>query len=400
MLGIAEFLCLEKGLDWAFCDTDSLAIARPDNMAQSEFLERAQSICDWFSGLNPYQKKGPIFKIEDANYPIARSTGNRQFEPLYCYCISAKRYVLFNLGTAGEIIIRKASAHGLGHFLASYDADDAPQSIPAPSIPLSDIGVDRWHYDLWYKIIQAALAGHPDQVDLSYHEALKRPAVSRYGATTPALLKWFERFNSGREYPNQVKPFNFLNAFHAQSQFELPDAAQWGQPKPGRPRKQLDAKPIAAFNRNIREAAKGAFDRETGKPIPATELKTYAEALAQYHLRPETKFLNGDYCDRGRTERRHVIATKFLHIGKEANKWEKQHFLGEDEDAEVEYGVDPRADDSSDRLRDLCRRHGERATARNLGISRTALRQAVRLGRKAMSRAIRGRLDVALTISS
>ena len=56
---------------------------------------------------------------------------------------------------------------------------------------------------------------------------------------------------------------------------------------------------------------------------------TYAEALAQYHLRPEAKFLNGDFCDRGRTERRHVIATQIVHIGKEANKWEEHYFLGE-----------------------------------------------------------------------
>ena len=65
---------------------------------------------------------------------------------------------------------------------------------------------------------------------------------------------------------------------------------------------------------------------------------TYAEALAQYHLRPEAKFLNGDFCDRGRTERRHVFATQLVHIGKEANKWEEQHFLGEDDEAEIEYG--------------------------------------------------------------
>jgi hypothetical protein len=52
--------------------------------------------------------------------------------------------------------------------------------------------------------------------------------------------------------------------------------------------------------------------------------------LAQYHLCPEAKFLNGDFCDRGLTERRHVIATQLVHIGKEANKWEEQHFLGED----------------------------------------------------------------------
>ena len=128
-----------------------------------------------------------------------------------------------------------------------------------PSVKLDDIGVDRWQYDLWYKIVQAALEGHPDQVDLSYHDNLKRPAVSRYGATTPALLKWFEAFNSGREYPDQVKPFNFLNAYHARPQFELPDAEQWAMPKRGRPRKQLDVKPIAAFNRNISRSRKGGI---------------------------------------------------------------------------------------------------------------------------------------------
>ena len=67
-------------------------------MDEAEFFERAQSICDWFSPLNPYEKKGSIFKIEDANYPTAESADGLKFEPLYCYCISAKRYALFNLG--------------------------------------------------------------------------------------------------------------------------------------------------------------------------------------------------------------------------------------------------------------------------------------------------------------
>ena len=392
MLAIAESLCVAKGLDWAFCDTDSMAIAKPDDMDEAEFFERAQSICDWFSPLNPYEKKGSIFKIEDANYPTAESADGLKFEPLYCYCISAKRYVLFNRGPTGEIIIRKASAHGLGQYLPPYEADDAPSSIPTPSVPLNDIGVERWQYDLWYMIIRAALDGHPDQVDLSYHDALKRPAVSRYGATTPTLLKWFEAFNAGRVYPEQVKPFNFLNAYHARAQFELPDAEQWAKANRGRPKKQSDVKPVSPFNKNIREAAKAAFDRESGKPVAASLLMTYTEAVAQYHLRPESKFLNGDFCDRGRTERRHVVATQILHIGKEANKWEEQYFLGEDEDAEIEYGVD-QSDGSLDAaIRELCDRFGERVAAQNLGISRTALRRALKYGAAALSPPRRTRL--------
>ncbi len=205
MLGIAERLCIEKGLDWAFCDTDSLAIAKPDGVGEAEFFERARSICGWFSPLNPYEKKGSIFKIEDANFPVAASGDGRKFEPLYCFCISAKRYALFNLGNSGEIIIRKASAHGLGQFLPPYEADDAP-SIPPPAVELNDIGVERWQYDLWYKIVLAALDGHPDQVNLAYHDNLNRPAVSRYGATTPALLKWFDALNCKREFPTRSSP--------------------------------------------------------------------------------------------------------------------------------------------------------------------------------------------------
>jgi hypothetical protein len=110
MLGMAESLCLQKGLDWAFCDTDSMAIAKPDLMGQSEFFERALFICHWFSALNPYQEKAPIFKVEEANDPLAENKTDSSFEPLYCYCISAKRYALFNIGGAGEVIIRKASA--------------------------------------------------------------------------------------------------------------------------------------------------------------------------------------------------------------------------------------------------------------------------------------------------
>ena len=116
---------------------------------------------------------------------------------------------------------------------------------------------------------------------------------------------------------------------------------------------------------------------------------TYAEALAQYHLRPEAKFLNGDFCDRGRTERRHVIATQLVHIGKEANKWEEQHFLGEDEDAEIEYGVDEAASGLDDGLRTACQAIGQREVARQLGVSRTALRRALKYGVDAMTRSTR-----------
>jgi hypothetical protein len=110
----------------------------------------------------------------------------------------------------------------------------------------------------------------------------------------------------------------------------------------------------------MRQAARFTFDRETGNSVNANALATYAEALAQYHLRPEAKFLNGDFFDRGRTERRRVVATQLLHIGKEANKWEEQHFLGEDEDAEIEYGASEDTTRLDPTIRDLCDKVGQR----------------------------------------
>ena len=38
MLAIAESLCFEKDLDWAFCDTDSMAIAKPRETGEAEFF--------------------------------------------------------------------------------------------------------------------------------------------------------------------------------------------------------------------------------------------------------------------------------------------------------------------------------------------------------------------------
>lgn len=88
-------------------------------------------------------------------------------------------------------------------------------------------------------------------------------------------------------------------------------------------------KPIAPFDRDHAKAAANAFDRESEEPVPLTSLRSYAEALAQYHLHPESKFLNGDYFDRGTTQRRHIHAAGIRHIGKESNDWERQAMLGE-----------------------------------------------------------------------
>ena len=320
MLGIAEKLVLDEGLDWAFCDTDSLAMIRPDGMTRSVFHQKADAVIDWFEPLNPYRKPGSILKIEDVNYRV----DSRNREPLYCFAISAKRYALFNLDADGNPILRKASAHGLGHLIDPYSDDEAPANIRPPQLPLTQIGVKRWQHDFWINIIQAALIGKPDQVILDWHPSLMRPAASRYTASSPQMLSWLESWNNDKEYKAQVRPFGFLLSFTARTGlFELPldlKASFIEAPKRGRPKKKATYKPIAPYSSNPSVALSSIFDRVTGDKITPEKLKTYADALVQYHLSCEDKFMNGEFRNRGRTVRRYVVATGIDLIGKEANR--------------------------------------------------------------------------------
>ena len=320
MLGIAEKLTIENGLDWAFCDTDSLAITRPENISRNEFRKRTQKLIDWFEPLNPYQKPGSILQLENINFGI----DSDQLEPLYCFAISAKRYALFNQDSKGRPILRKASAHGLGHLIEPYTDENAPPELPRPQAPLPAIGVRRWQHDFWLKIIEAALDGHPDQVPLDWHPSLSQPAAQKYAASSPQLLAWVDEWNRERPYEEQIRPFGFLLAYMPRTGIFAPppdpEACVVDGPKRGRPPKSDELKPIAPYDSDPVRTLPNVFGRITGEFIPSDKLKTYEEALSQYYLSPETKFFNADYFDRGRTERRNVVATGIVLIGKEANR--------------------------------------------------------------------------------
>jgi hypothetical protein len=319
MLGLAEKLTVDCGLDWAFCDTDSLAIVRPDRLSRVEFRRRAAEVIDWFVPLNPYKMAGSILQIEKINYRLDSET----FEPLYCFAISAKRYALFNLD-GKQLTLRKASAHGLGHLMEPYTDEGAPPELPKPRVPLGEIGVARWQHDFWLRILRAAVDGDPDHVSLDWHPSLSLPAAQRYSASSPHLLAWLDQYNARKAYDDQIRPFGFLLVFTARSGVlaDYPDLESCVvyESTRGRPTKCGESKPIAPFDSDPACALAKVFDRVTGRPVQPQQLKTYADVLVQYHLSPEHKFANGDHLDRGRTERRHVVATGLVWIGKEANQ--------------------------------------------------------------------------------
>jgi hypothetical protein len=266
-------------------------------------------------------------------------------------------------------------------------------------VPLSEIGVDRWQYDLWFQIVSATLDGHPEEVDLTYHPALQLPAMSRYAVTTPALERWFKKYNATRPYEDRVKPFNFMCGFQAsplaatgEETFVIDDGS-----KLPRKRKQPPLRPIAPYSPTSKEASTHVFDREMGKPIPADRLKTYAQALAQYHLRPEAKFENGDYCDSGPTRRRRVQAAQINYIGKEANRWEEQFFLGMDQDAAIEYGADPNAAALFEELTNAVGKFGKQQLASRIGVSRNCLTKILDMGCQILSPRISQKIGSAIT---
>jgi hypothetical protein len=345
MLAIAEARARERGIDWAFCDTDSMALARPSDMTEVEFFSRAQSICSWFKPLNPYARDVEIFKVEDENRPVKDGRLIDGLEPLFCFAVSAKRYTLFNLSAQGSPVLRKTSAHGLGHWLPPYRDEKAPKAFPDPAIELN--GVKRWQHDIWHRIVTSALAEADTNSNPAAHAAFDTPVASPYHATKPFILDWFRAYNDMRPPEQQVGPFNFLLSFQAHALANKPDQEP-GTKRRAR-RKGRDAlgilRPVAPYDSDPVIAARRCFDRQTGAPISINDLATYREALAQYHLYPERKFLNGRHRDRGPTQWRHVKigVTDIHYIGKEANELEEQVFFGFDPEAQPEYGMEDEA---------------------------------------------------------
>jgi transcriptional regulator with XRE-family HTH domain len=156
-------------------------------------------------------------------------------------------------------------------------------------------------------------------------------------------------------------------------------------------------RPVSAYDGDLAKAAEGCFDRETGEPVPQDRLKSYHEALAQYHLHPESKFHNGAYADRGFTRRRHIRATVTEYIGKEANRWEEQLHLGLDLEAQTEYGLSPEGRGRAlEAARRVAHTHGQRKMAATACVSLSEL-SAVLLGKRYPSRSTLTKMCMAVS---
>lgn len=368
MLAITERRLIDEGLDWAFCDTDSMAFARPEGMQEDVFRERVERVCEWFTPLNPYEGGGSILEFEDQNLdPV---TGEPR--ALFAYAISAKRYALFNWGDDGQPVIRKASAHGLGHLQAPYGRPDPK----AEDDDDSDTGVQLWQEDFWRELVSDAARGDDDgDAEFTWRPELMAPAASRYAATTTTVLSWFSAFNRGLPYDRQVRPFNFMLWFPSKKPWER--AIEDGMPFDPRQRRP---KPVAAYAKDLTRIDR-IWDRETREDIDLGWLRTYAEVLRTYPVHSESKFLDGARTQRGRTRRRHIRADLVWNIGKEGDRFEEDGSLGVRDDPALPYGLS--ATDRAETIeivREAKARFKVRALRKAAGVSDHTIARALEPG--------------------
>lgn len=333
MLALLERSVVDFGGTYAMEDTDSMAIVatkkggfveRPEGTTHAEngasglqalSWKQVDKISERFEALNPYDHKavpGSILKIEDDN----RDPRTRVQRQLYCHAISAKRYALFLRSKRGDPLMLKQqlnnktdrwSQHGLGHLLNPID-------------PESD---DRnWIGQAWTNIIRKALGFRASKVKFG-----NAPAVGRVSISSPAVMRAFAGFNEGKQYADQIKPFNFVLTCQVRA---------LGHPTGERPDKfHL----IAPYNPDSRVWLKRPrINQYTGESFHVTtegqhgtretaRVKTYGEILSEYEFHPESKCADagGSPCEKqtvGLLQRRHVEIARVRYIGKESNSLE------------------------------------------------------------------------------
>ncbi len=312
MLALTERLVTDAGGTYAFCDTDSIAIAatqRPEHVPTDAIplisWEDVETIRHRFTRLNPYDRSivdGPVLELEREN----RIDGEER--ELLCYAISAKRYALYRRDAAGTPILRpkleKWSEHGLGHLLNPTDPESSDRD---------------WIRQTWL----AAFRGDHHQPDWG-----GRPGVSRITVSTPYTLRPFRTYNQAAPLEEQINAFNFLLSTQVAPLAHPPEADstrfQLIAPYDRDPTRWLNLPWQDRYTRRHFTITTAEDDPNLG----AVRVRTYADILTRYRVHPEPKSLDaeGEPCRPstvGLLQRRPVVATSLTYIGKEANDLEE-----------------------------------------------------------------------------
>lgn len=271
LLGIADTLGKERGLIHCFCDTDSYAYVKPDYLTTEKFYEIVDDIINKFMPLSPYRSKSAIFEIEDVN------KWNNEDCELFAYCVSTKRYVLFNLTENNKPRIRKFTEHGL----VSYVTD---RNISLPHDVLQPIN-QYWRkerYLMWYRAIELELRKENAIVN-NTDECMIQPAFTQTTVSTPSMYSRYNHLN--------IRPFCFFCITPTNL---------------NKKEKQRVYFPLVLNQEKLKEYMQQGKvrDIETNQVIHSFTFETIAERYKEFFNHSEAKYQNGN--ETGIMKRREV----------------------------------------------------------------------------------------------
>jgi hypothetical protein len=237
--------------------------------------EYAQELIDFFQSLNPYSVAIQLLKIDH--------------EDIWFYGISSKRYALYNFENGVITFLegeRSFKLHGLGHLTNPFPKSQTD-----------------WQSEIWRDIL---MLHYGSLSTLDIEEKYSRfYAISKMTISTSNVLNRFKILNECKEWPEQIKPFNFLLVgFHVIMDGKKP------------------VKPLSPYSKNPQTIVNEPFiDYETGMRKQGLRyFKPLSKTILQYIDHPEFKF-EGDI---GQLERKHIHVLEIVHIGKEANNIEDE----------------------------------------------------------------------------
>jgi hypothetical protein len=386
MLALLEHSVTELGGTYVMEDTDSMAIVAtesggivpcPGGPLRTKDDREAVKALTWaevdgigrlFETLNPYDRDavpGSILKIENDNFDLA----TKKQRQIYCVAISAKRYALFLKDDPGNpVLLQKGinnkkdrwSEHGLGHLLNPIDPEKEDR---------------KWIGQTWLNIIHKTL-NFSAQQNVEFENL---PAIGRITVSSPAVLRPFAKFNEGKAYADQIKPFNFLVSCHTKA---------FGHPIGADPEKFHLVAPYESDSRRWLEME--WVDQYSGQTYGITtdgyfgdrrkaRVKRYGDILTEYEFHPETK--NADSYGNpsgkqtiGLLQRRHIKIGKIKYIGKESNLIEdvEAGLVHSESDIYTEY-VDPRRDEWETKIRPALKKIPLVRLVKLSGLSRSTL---------------------------
>jgi len=327
LLGLLERGVTDARGHYAFCDTDSMGIVTSTdptpipcntedgtNRITPLTPEQVNGILNRFETLNPYDLDLiPRLWTEEHD-----SINN----PLWCYSIFSKRYVLYRTKDHGEIEIVDWRESGLGQYLNPLDnREDSGRD---------DKGRHLWAKQAWEWVLtgDGSRETMPDWADL--------PAVTRFSLSTPATSIWFTGYNRSQPRSKRIRPSSFGILAHTDTLIHGS-----GEDTP---------RPTAVYNPKPHEWLDlDWYDRTTSERIQITtadpqnplfnqhlgegriRVKTLGDVLAEFRLRPEHKSLVPDGTSatsrtKGLLQRRPIDSAPVLTdlIGKEGNELDER----------------------------------------------------------------------------